>query len=141
MNSLRVYDKDNRIVFNKYSNLYYIYKYEKGKTMTFIISPYKEKAKYQSIFDYIERGENYKLNFSFTMHYIEYEINMITKDGSKEIEKGRIPSDLRKKEWSKKTLTTSDGSVIGVEDFNKDRSLIFKIKEDFINNLITNKNK
>jgi hypothetical protein len=136
MNSFRIYDKDNRIVFNKYNNLYYIYKYEKVKTMTFIISPHKENTKYQSVFDYVEKSENYKLRFSFTKHYIEYEINRITKDGSREFEKGRIPSDLRKKEWSKKTLTTSDGGVIGVEDFNKDRSLIFKIKEEFINNLI-----
>jgi hypothetical protein len=136
MNAWKIYDKDNRIIFYKHNNLYYIYKYEKGKTITFIISPHKEKTKYQSVFDYIEKGDNYKLNFSFTMHYIEYEINTTKNDGSKETEKGRVPIDLRKKEWSKKILTTKDGSTIGVENFNTERSLIFKIKEEFINNLI-----
>lgn len=136
MNALKVYDKDNRLVFYKNNALYRIYKYEKEKTITFIICPSASKKKYQSVFDYIENGKDYKLNFSFTMHYIEYEINKTTNDGSKEIEKGRIPMDLRKKEWSRKTLTTKDGYTIGVEDFNMERSLIFKIKEEFINNLI-----
>lgn len=136
MNACKVYDKDNRVIFNKNNNFYYIYKYEKGKTITFIISPHKENTKYKSVFDYIEKEDNYKLSLSFTMHYVEYEINRVSDSGSKEVEKGRIPMDLRKKEWSKKILTTADGSIIGVEDFDKDRSLIFKIKEEFINNLI-----
>jgi len=136
MNSYKIYDKCDRIIFNKHNKLYYIYKYENGKTITFIINPHKEKTKYQSVFDYVEKCDDYKLSFSFTMYYIEYEIKRTTDDGSLDMEKGRIPMDLRKKEWSKKTLTTKDGSLIGVEDFNTDRSLIFKIKEEFINNII-----
>ena len=136
MKSVKIYDKDNRIVFYKNSDLYFIYKYEKGKEVTYAVSSVKHK--FFSMFDYSEIMENYELTFSVSSTHLQYEINRITEYGSKEKEVGRVPFDNRKKEWSKKTLTTKTGDVIGVEDFDGNRSVIYKIKEEIINKL-TNK--
>lgn len=135
MKSLKIYDRDNKVIFYKNNDMYFVYKYEKGKEIKYIFSKTR-KTKFQSVFDYIEKGENYKLNFSLTSNHLEYEIIKLTECGSTETEKGRIPIDSRKKEWSKKILKTTNGDIIGIEDFNDNRSVIYKVKEEIINKII-----
>lgn len=136
MSSIRVYDIKNRVIFAKNNHLYFIYKYEEGKEIIFVLSKQNDKAKYQSMFDYKEVTEKYSLSFSLTANHLEYQIISARENGSKEVEHGRIPMSSKKKEWFKRTLFTTNGEIIGIENFNGNRSIIYKLNNDFINKII-----
>ncbi len=136
MNSIRVYDRQDRIIFIKNSHLYFIYKYEKGKEIVCTLSAQGAKAKYQSVFDYKEKSDEYVLSFSISANHLEYQIINNNNSELKEVETGRIPIDKKKKEWFKKTITNNDGETIGIENFDGSRSVIYKLNNEFINKLI-----
>ena len=136
MKQFKVYDKNNRIIFNKNNKFYFIYKYEEGKEIRLTFSNLANKTKYHSILDYKESTKEQTLTFSISENHVEYQIVKNIEQNSKEIDNGRIPFSSSKKEWSKKTLMLPGGEMIGVEEFNGERSVIYKIKEDILNKLI-----
>lgn len=142
MDSIKIYNKENKILFHKNKLLCFIYKYEIENYIMYSINMSQSPSKFHSIFEYVGSNKYQDVRISITENCIDYEIKYKNFDLEiRENEKGRIPLLTKKKKWSKKTSILKDGDKISVETFDGSRSVVYKMKEELINKLLkTNKN-
>jgi hypothetical protein len=135
MSIIKVYNKEGKILFNKNKFFCFIYKYEKGKETMFSINMNENPSKFHSLFEYIIYLDNEEIRVSLTEDCVDYEIKIV--DGvTEEIEKGRIPLKNRKRNWSKKTIKSENNDTLEIESFDGNKSVIYKLKDEIIENLI-----
>lgn len=141
MSYIKIYNKEEKIVFNKNKHLCSIYKYNYDSEIIYYFNLKETYSKFHSLFDCFYKDKYLEINLSLTSEYINYEIKYKNKDQKiREFETGRLSLKMGKKNWSKKTLLV-DSENIEVELFDKNRSVIYKVKDDFFNNLLKlNKN-
>jgi len=135
MSIIKVYNKEGKILFNKNKFFCFIYKYEKGKETMFSINMNENTSKFHSLFEYIIYLDNEEIRVSLTEDCVDYEIKIV--DGvTEEIEKGRIPLKNKKRKWSKKTIKSENNDTLEIESFDGNKSVIYKLKDEIIENLI-----
>lgn len=131
---IKIYDVNDKILFNKNKLFCFVYKYEKDSEILYSFNVSDKPSKYHSIFEYIENKKEGYIRVSITTDYLEYETNL-----NDEQEKGRVPLKNKKRNWSKKTITLDDNKL-EIENFDGNRSIVYKLKEEFFNKLINIKN-
>lgn len=135
MGIIKVYNKEGKILFNKNNFFCFIYKYEKGKETIFSINTNENPSKFHSLFEYIVYTENEEIILSLTEDCVDYKFKSLDGD-LEEIERGRIPLKNGKKNWSKKSIKSENKDTLEVETFNGNKSLVYKLKDEIIENLI-----
>jgi len=135
MSIIKVYNKEGKILFNKNKFFCFIYKYETGKETMFSINMNENPSKFHSLFEYIVYLKNEEIRVSLTENCVDYEIKLIDGD-TEEIEKGRIPLKNKKRNWSKKSIKVENKDTLEVESFNGNKSVVYKLKDEIIENLI-----
>lgn len=135
MSIIKVYNKEGKILFNKNKFFCFIYKYETGKETMFSINMNENPSKFHSLFEYIVYLKNEEIRVSLTEDCVDYEIKLID-GGAEEIEKGRIPLKNKKRNWSKKSIKVDNTDTLEVESFNGNKSVVYKLKDEIIENLI-----
>ena len=135
MSIIKVYNKEGKILFNKNKFFCFIYKYETGKETMFSINMNENPSKFHSLFEYIVYLKNEEIRVSLTEDCVDYEIKLIDGD-TEEIEKGRIPLKNKKRNWSKKSIKVENKDTLEVESFNGNKSVVYKLKDEIIENLI-----
>jgi hypothetical protein len=135
MSIIKVYNKEGKILFNKNKFFCFIYKYEKGKETMFSINMNETPSKFHSLFEYIISLDKEEIRVSLTEECVDYEIKTFFGE-TEEVEKGRIPLKKHKKNWSKKSIKLENNNTFEVENFDGNKSLVFKLKDEIIENLI-----
>lgn len=135
MSIIKVYNKEGKILFNKNKFFCFIYKYEIGKETMFSINMNENPSKFHSLFDYVIYLENEEIRLSLTEDCLEYEIKNVC-GGLEEVEKGRIPLKNKKRNWSKKSIKLDNENTLGIENFDGNKSVVYKIKDEIIQKLI-----
>ena len=135
MSIIKVYNKEGKILFNKNKFFCFIYKYEIGKETMFSINMNENPSKFHSLFDYVIYLENEEIRLSLTEDCLEYEIKNVC-EGLEEVEKGRIPLKNKKRNWSKKSIKLDNENTLGIESFDGNKSVVYKIKDEIIQKLI-----
>jgi hypothetical protein len=135
MNSVKIYNKTGKILFNKNKFFCFIYKYETGKETMYSINMNEKPSKFHSLFEYITYSQDEEIRISLTQDCIDYEIKSVN-NKVKLSEKGRIPLKLKKKNWSKKSIKLENENTLEVETFDGYKSVICKLKDEVIENLI-----
>lgn len=135
MSIIKVYNKEGKILFNKNKFFCFIYKYEIGKETMFSINMNENPSKFHSLFDYVIYLENEEIRLSLTEDCLEYEIKNVC-EGIEEVDKGRIPLKNKKRNWSKKSIKLDNENTLGIENFDGNKSVVYKIKDEIIQKLI-----
>lgn len=135
MNSVKIYNKTGKILFNKNKFFCFIYKYETGKETMYSINMNENPSKFHSLFEYITQSQDEEIRISITQDCIDYEIKSL-KSNVEILEKGRIPLKPKKRNWSKKSIKLENANTVEIETFDGGRSVVYKLKDEVIENLI-----
>lgn len=135
MNSVKIYNKTGKILFNKNKFFCFIYKYETRKETVYSINMNEKPSKFHSLFECITYSQDEEIRISLTQDCIDYEIKSVN-DKVQLSEKGRIPLRLKKKNWSKKSIKLENENTLEIETFDGARSVVCKLKDEVIENLI-----
>jgi len=135
MNSVKIYNKTGKILFNKNKFFCFIYKYETGKETMYSINMNEKPSKFHSLFECITYLDDEEIRISLTEDCIDYEIKSINNKVELS-EKGRIPLKTKKRNWSKKSIKLENENTLEVETFDGAKSVVYKLKDEIIENLI-----
>ena len=135
MNSIKIYNKQDKILFNKNKFFCFIYKYEKDIILMYSINMNENRSKFHSIFECIITKKDEDIILSMSQDRIEYEIKT-TRGEIQEIEKGRVPFKDKKKKWSNKSIKSGDVKLLEIDNFDGVQNLIYKVNDEFLNKLI-----
>jgi hypothetical protein len=135
MNSVKIYNKTGKILFNKNKFFCFIYKYETRKETVYSINMNEKPSKFHSLFECITYSQDEEIRISLTQDCVDYEIKSV-KNKVQLSEKGRIPLRLKKKNWSKKSIKLENENTLEIETFDGARSVVYKLKDEIIENLI-----
>lgn len=135
MDFIKVYNQDGKVLFNKNKLFCFIYKYENETEIMYSVNLSNNPSKFHSIFECVKVCKKEKIRISLTKNCLEYQL-----DCSEYTENGRIPLNDKKKLWSKKKIKSEYNDFIEIENFNGNKSIVFKLKDEIFQKIINIQN-